>query len=415
MARDWVIAIIVAVVTVAGGWWVVRHTEWRQEAILLPLKGEARTNPFYAAGQLIERLGGHAVNQPSLEALPPKGSVLVLTSEYWSLFPQRRAALWHWIEEGGRLIVPQYLIEWDDQLYQWFPVTSKYAPTEESPSSQTVPQQCPSPEASYQERCPSFVARVWADDPSRAAQRFHSCTLDTSSTLRLGDEAPKGVRPIWSLDSEDGPWAMRLAVGRGSVTVLANEYPWTRRSFIEEDHPQIWLTLLQFQAGDIVWFVTDEDAPGLFSIIFNKGWPVVIFLVLALVAAMWRAMTRFGPLVQAPQAARRSLGEQIRGTASFLLRYRHTHVLLVAQARALSETAARTVPDWQTMSVPHRAQRLAQITGADVQSLTRALTWAQVPSSQDKPVPVSRADAAHAIILLETVRRRLAQPPHSNT
>jgi hypothetical protein len=113
---------------------------------------------------------------------------------------------------------------------------------------------------------------------------------------------------------------------------------------------------------------------------------------------MWRGMTRFGPLAAVPPSARRSLAEQIRGSAEFVLRHRRGVVLLAAQVRALDEVAARSVRGWRSMDEKQRVAALARSAGVGGATLAHALTL---------PRTAPAHDFANAIALLETVRRRL--------
>jgi hypothetical protein len=49
------VVVFVFVVLVAA--WVVANTEWGEVRVPTPLRGEAATNPFYAAQRLVETLG----------------------------------------------------------------------------------------------------------------------------------------------------------------------------------------------------------------------------------------------------------------------------------------------------------------------------------------------------------------------
>ena len=85
MTRSRVTAMICVVLIVLIGFYVARNTYWDEITYPLPPKGEALTNPFYAAQRFAEKLGATTVRQHALE-LPPPQSVIVLS--VW----RRRAA-----------------------------------------------------------------------------------------------------------------------------------------------------------------------------------------------------------------------------------------------------------------------------------------------------------------------------------
>jgi hypothetical protein len=120
----------------------------------------------------------------------------------------------------------------------------------------------------------------------------------------------------------------------------------------------------------------------------------------ALVLALWRGGSRFGPLQMEPPPERRSLAAQIRGSADFL--FRHQPGALQAMARrALDEAAAHQVPGWRRLKATERPAALARATGLPEARLAAALA--------DKP---ARAEVADALALLESARRALLSQPH---
>ena len=80
------------------------NTYWEDIPIPTPPKGEAITNPFYAAQRFAEELGATTRRDRSL-VVPSPQSVIVMSAWHWDLSPQRQAALRRWVESGGRLVV----------------------------------------------------------------------------------------------------------------------------------------------------------------------------------------------------------------------------------------------------------------------------------------------------------------------
>ena len=110
---------------------------------------------------------------------------------------------------------------------------------------------------------------------------------------------------------------------------------------------------------------------------------------------MWRGSVRFGPLAAAPEAARRSLVEQIRGTGQFILRHGGRSSCHAASVRALDEAAGRRIPLYASLSPSERATALARLTGLDLDALTTAVQ------------PIGRShELRNTIALLEAARRR---------
>jgi hypothetical protein len=426
MQRDWIIGLIVTAALGLIGWWIVSNTEWREETVQLPLQGPAREDPMYASAKLVEQLGANVVRRTDLSLLPPPNAVLLLGSDHWNLFSGQEAALRSWVENGGRLVLSQSLVQRDEMFGAWIRITARdhreedtaedeEASDEEAPDEESSDKEAPDeamgsnePDAPRSEsdpdECSTFVERTEPTAPAATTPRrmlpvskYTVCGLSDWDTLELKAQPAGAVQRIWSLDSKRGPAVLRLATGRGSVTVLSDDAPLRWRTPLERDNAKFLVAITQLARGDDVWFVTQEDAEALLQLVWKLGWPVVVLLTLALVLTLWRDMARFGPLAANPSPARRSLGEQIRGTAEFLVRYRRAAALLAAQKRALDEAAARSIRGWQSMSESARDAALAQLARVDPAALARARTL---------PARAHAHDYAQAIALLEHVRRR---------
>ena len=448
MTRERLLAVGFAIVLVALGLWVMRNTEWREVRQTLPLKGEARTDPFYAAERLVRELGGTAMAPRSLDEMPPPGAVLVLTSENWSLFKARRAALRRWVEEGGRLVVPEVIMAEGNAQEDWLAVRSRFVSLKPKhiqgntqddvvadedqpdgePDDEGEGKGEPSDNNSAASAMPAFgtaCVRYRArdlDPPStltdgtsvrvcglqvrqileRTQQRTQTQPVLQPTWMLVGDkyETARGLVPIPPAARQ--PVALRLAAGRGSVTVLTQAGPFQYREPLKADHARLLLMLMQFQRGDTVWFVSAEDADALPLLLWRYGAPVLVLLAVALALVAWRSASRWGPPLATPPLARRSLAEQIRGTTEFILRQRRAAVLGSAQLRALEEAALRTVPGWSGLTEAQRVKVLARRCGikADVLASARVLLHRTGANETAHAV-------AQAIAVLESARRRL--------
>jgi hypothetical protein len=147
-----------------------------------------------------------------------------------------------------------------------------------------------------------------------------------------------------------------------------------------------------------VFFFTEEDHASLLSLTWRYGAPVVLLLAALITLALWRNTTRFGPLAAAPEKARRSLAEQIRGTGEFTLRYGGGRALHAALVRALREAAIRRLPAYDRMSTEDRVAAVSKLTGVLAGELGPALSYTGARSLHE---------LRNAIAVLETARRRL--------
>lgn len=397
--RDRLILVLLAVLLLAGGAWLVSATEWTEVDVPTPAKGEALTNPLYATEKLLAALGAKVVRHKSLDAMPPPQARLVLVSRNWDLFPERTQRLRAWVAQGGHLVIPGFLVR-HKSLTDWLPVTE-----ENAIRPQTVTPTRPFNKAAKDADCrsleePPEVASSYGD--SRA---FRVCGAYFSPQYL---PANRQAAPLWSLRGTAGMEAVRVQVGQGTVTVLGGWGLLGNSNLLRADNAQLAAAALQARAGAEFWFVAEEAREPFVPWLWHQAWAALLLGLLALALALWRAGVRFGPLAPSAPAQRRSMAEQVRGTARFL----HMHgpkALHAAQLRALHASAARQLPRFSQLIPAQRTSEIARATGLDARALERA----QADRAR------TRGLLAADLELLETARRRLdarepAAPPVSS-
>ena len=369
-----IISIVLLALFIAG------NTYWEDIPIPTPAKGEAITNPFYAAQRFAEELGATTRRDRSL-MVPSPQSVIVLSVWHWDLSPQRQAALRRWVESGGRLVVDRAIsgdlsefkswsgLEWD---YNEEVADAYYEEHDEDeyeecgPVEEVAPQQGPS---------------------------YSMCGLDFSFV--------KTERPMqWALRDAAGHQAVRVAVGEGSVTLL-NVEPFTHRALFDGDHAALFVAATELARGDEVVFVTEDDYPPLLMLLWNSGAPAVALSLVVMAFALWRGAVRFGPTLAAPEPRRRSMAEQIRGSGYFALKFGEGAPLHAAAVRALTEVARRRIPAYPRLSRPQKAAALGKATGMNGEALMSAID--AVSKRRAKELP-------NTLALLESARRQLLTP-----
>lgn len=386
-------ALLVALLLGAGLYALAGRTEWVEREVDLPLRGEAATDDWYAAQALLRRLGVQVVRQSHLDSLPPPPATLWLESTTWDLFPERTERLRQWVQQGGHLVVRSHQLVADAPLAQWAPIAVRNPPPDLKPptaASQPARPQLTLPVAPCQalREVPGNTAAYAGDRPLQVCGFFGGRRLLSSPSPAL-----------WSLQGPSGPGAtyfLRVAFGAGRLTAIG-PLPVGNRELPRQDHALALAATLDLRPGQVLWLVTDETRPPLLATLWQRGAPALLLGALALALALWRAGTRFGPPAAVPPAARRSVAEQVRGTARFVWK-QDPAALLAAQQRATEEAAQRHIPRYLLMSVPQRAAALARLTGLEPQALGQALA----PARQ----PVRHAHT-HTLALLESARRRL--------
>jgi hypothetical protein len=392
--------------------WIGSHLRFTEQKVPLPLQGEAITNPFYAAIKLAGQLHAQAAWE-KIFSVPPTDSVILLSNWNWSLSRTRRERIEAWVANGGRLVVDNSLIGGSEEFEKWVGVSrvdhSKDAAAKQDPeedgeeNSATTPDDDAEDDAKdakkkrkFNKRERRLVEQFIAEDCTTltedGTQRALSvCGVDTSVSLTSSRKLS------WALRQDHQIQALRIAVGRGSVTVL-NASPFRYRDFFQGDHPSLFVTVTQLHHGDNLVFFTEEDHASLLTLAWRYGAPVVLLLAALIVLALWRNTSRFGPLAAAPESARRSLAEQIRGTGQFTLRFGGGRALHEALVRALREAALRRLPAYDRMSNEDRIAAISKLTGVLPSELGPALQFSTRNSHELRNV----------IAVLETARRKLS-------
>jgi len=402
---------LAALVVLAIGFWLITAIERVDVEVPTPAHGEAARNERYVAQSLLRKLGATVVQHKSMAILPPVSGRLVL-DEWDEDGPSDRAKRLHdWVEMGGQLAIPASLLD-SESLATWLPVEyatseasdedDETASTEEAGKSDapSAPPSAPAVPAAAKPVKPDpdrFCRSVTEPDTQPAtysnSRHFRLCTI-TGGYYQPHDEAEAS----WSVASEDGIELLRVPMGRGSVTVFDDDLL-DNETLLRADHALLMAAALQARSGLEVWFLTEEDRESFSLWLWRHGWPATGLGVLALLLIWWRAGVRFGPGVAIAAMPRRSMREQVRGTAAFL-RQRGSASLHEAQRRALDECVAqrlRLPSDWDDAQ---RASAIAQATGMAAQALARALHL--------KPAKRRRAAAlAIDLQIMESARRRL--------
>jgi len=262
---------------------------------------------------------------------------------------------------------------------------------EEDTAPAPVPAAAPASGAAGVARCAGVVEPPAVVPAFGKHRSFDSC-LYARETLHAG------VPPQWAVHGPRGALVARVPVGRGSVTVSSAYMPWGNSQLLRSDNALLATAALRIHPGQQLWFVQDEARAPLLSFLWTTGAPAVLLGALALAFALWRGAVRFGPRAAVLPAARRSMAEQIRGTAEFVAHH-GGGPLHAAQLRALNDTARPRVHGYDALILGERAEAIARLTKLDAHALARAMNPELTPA-------ISRHPSA-ALTLLETARRRL--------
>jgi len=402
MKSDLLLKGLLAALLVAVAIWVAQNTEWVYVDAPSPPKGEALTNELYTTQQLVRQLGAKVVRAEGLDHLPPRGATLFLSAWHWDLFPERERQLHAWIQQGGHLVISADMLH-NERLQAWLPI-ELIDYSDESEEDDKAPASAPN---AGQAKAPAPAASKPTEPecaPVTEPEGLRPAYPDGRGYKLCGGHGYLGLRitepPLWAIEGRFGHDMVRVAMGRGSVTVFTTDLLFDNHRILDGDNALLAMATLQTRRGGEVWFVTEEARPPLLAWIWTEAWVAVLLGALALIAAWWRGAARFGPLMARTVHGRRSMAEQVTGTAQFL-RLRGANALHAAQVRALDEAAQQHLRNYRHLDRQARAQVIAQATGLDAQTLARALDRSLQRTSRELP---------STLHLLETARRHLNQP-----
>ena len=202
---------------------------------------------------------------------------------------------------------------------------------------------------------------------------------------------------VWSVGDRNGVHAASIAHGKGRVTVLTDYQFMTNGSLGRADHADFLVALVGPDLKGLNVVLTPrEDVDSLPALIWRYGWSVLVVLLLLIVAVLWRAGMRFGPLEPRPEPVRRSLLEHVRAMGEFLWRNGEGRRLWLSALAAVRARMSRTLiptkdPDKQFAQLEAR-------TGVAAGRLRQAFYPTPKPGAEE---------FARAIATLEHVRKKL--------
>jgi len=400
MSRNTIGFIVVAAAIALLGVYIARNSYWTTETISTPAKGEAVRNPFYAAQKYAEALGTTTEWRREFGGLPSPDSVIVLSAWRWDLIEGRTRAMKRWVESGGRLVADRSIMGADQDLKKWSGISRDYSTPAKQDSShddaeekeeETTEAPATRPFGQPPARCRVLDTFVQDNTIETGRKLFEACNFDFEGRLLSSRE------PNWSLITRNGAQVVRVPIGTGSITLL-NGTPFRNKGLFDGDHAQLFVAATQLRRGDHIYFLSDDESEALLTLMWRYGAPVIVLAFLLVAIGLWRGSARFGPLTATPDSARRSLGEQIRGTGWFTVRHGGGKALREAAVRALFETGRRRIVNFNGLSAEERIKALAKHAGLAPDALATAINFAG---------PRRPGELRETLLLLETARRTI--------
>lgn len=360
---------------------------------------QARENPYLAAGRLLEAMGHPVValeGPGSLAELPPPGATLLLTTRRRTLSPQRTAALRRWVEAGGHLIVETFDL-WDDPERREDPLLDPlelrsyhHEVSEDREGEEEEASGAPAPAADDEgEEAPGTSFAAFPDRPEplelQFDPRYYWLDPDQGVVLRAGGDS--------------GVHLVTLALGAGLITALTDSHFLENPRIGQDDHAELLVRLARMGGRQgPVWIVISERWPGLLRQLASHALPVVASGGALLLLWLWRAASRFGPVLPMPAAERRRWMEHLEAAGRYHWRCDRGRVLLEASRASLERALSRAHPGWVALPALRRHARIAAASGLSEDEVAAALSLGG---------GTGEADFADTIRSIERIRRSL--------
>jgi len=293
-----------------------------EEKIPVPGYGEPTWNPLYVLRESLIAEGIAAQSRRTLDLAEMKlqpHDTLVFMGDVRELSRKQQTELLRWVQSGGHLIM---------EAPQWQPL----------PFNAVLLQHIGLTSSDNYSRCYTYngeyllcsAQRFTIDNPSQAEVYW----TDTADNAAVWARIPQGKGRIDILGSLD---FMNNGLGRGNL--------WPGFGLHNKTHRLLTRQVLAPNYGrGTIHLVFARNVPSLWKQLAQRGWPVWLPWLLALVAGLWMGSQRFGSLLPAPVAQRRSLLEHVRASGHYLYRYHQAQPLYQAIRASFMQHLKRRTP-----------------------------------------------------------------------
>lgn len=304
--------------------------------------GEARRNPFLAAGRFAARMGLRTRELralPDLDTLAASG-VLLLPNRRQALDPRRLRNVVAWVESGGHLIAEAEPVGVADPLFDLVGVQRSSATPAPKPAAVEL-----------------------ADGRKLNVSIFGTASLqaaDKEVWLRVG-----------------GPDAARLVSfphGKGMVTAASGLH-FARNNLVgTNDNAEFLWYLMELSPAAQLHVYLRPERLSLWGFLKEHAAPVLAAAAALLALWLWRTGPRFGPVMPDAPPARRRLLDHLRASGRYYWAKGLRARLVIAARDAALRRIARSQPDFAAAPLSERLLRLSTLISVPKEDAERFLT-----------------------------------------
>ena len=332
----WLLALLLAGLVVA---WFLLTFKQVERSVDSPPRGEASFNPLYALKQVLRADGQAVLSRQRLqfEQVPlGRRDTVVIHGDPRTLTGADLDRLFAFAERGGHLVM---------QLPPWSVSGNQNGAAILAGRLPILPGL----------REPECLRLRWPGDVTRS---------QFCASPRFALKGTPALLAEWAPEDAAGHVFARFPVGEGSVDLLSDFDALTNAGLQEAQNAAFVRQLLapNWSAGKI-HLIYAADLPPLWRWLLEHGWRALLPALLCLLLWLWMRAQRFGPLLPAPQAPRRSLLEHLQASGEHLLRYGQLAALHRALLTTVQERLRRRDPLAAALEGEARASLIAKRTG----------------------------------------------------
>ncbi|MCH7225139.1 DUF4350 domain-containing protein [Haloferula sp. A504] len=241
-------------------------------------KGRARVNPYLAAERLLERLDYEVVSKPGWPAFEGEEAMVLMPASVLGAEGYVRD-LEQWTQWGGHTVI--FLERGETFLSDWNEL----------------------PDWRHLDQLMEKDATPFEDWAGRAGLTISGSRWDggdktlTEEVVIEGETFEVSIETAFSVEREgkESP-LISVPYGEGRLTVVADARPFRNRYIGDYDHASLLARLVELSpCYGTVSFVRNASL-SFWALLWNRGWPALVALLLLVAFWLWKNLPRFGPL-----------------------------------------------------------------------------------------------------------------------
>ncbi|MBD1585754.1 DUF4350 domain-containing protein [Pseudomonas typographi] len=384
-ARRTALLALALVVLGLGSYYLWSHLERVEETADSGPSPDALANPYLAAARFLRGQGltvAYSGRSRFWAGLSPGASSVVLLADQRALSPAQVQQLLTWVQRGGRLAVVAHGL-WNSQSASGGDLLLDTLRIRKSlsadlPNAPRAPATAQQPDLTY----------LYLENQTAPVR------LGFDPAYHLEDPTDKAV--AWA-NSRIATHLMQLAWGDGVITVLSDGALWRNERIGHYDNAWLLWYLNQDRNVTLVLSTTHEPWYSLLWRYFAQAGVAALALALAW---CWHRAVRRGPILPAPDPARRSLAEHLRASATFALRHGGQQRLLQVLRQDLTQHAERHHPGFARLPIAEQWQLLGRLAGQPTAHIAQAM-------APGRGNALSRRDFSERVAQLQRIRNAL--------